>query len=119
MIMEFAELHPPVITNLIDSANGMTEMKKMWTELCTRLNSLGVCSKEIKEWKTVSEWKIKTEIKFAKSNAQKRATGRGPNANIVLSSYEDRLLSAMGRTATLGKSSTFHHSMLMYNHAFR
>ncbi|GLV46106.1 hypothetical protein CBL_10766 [Carabus blaptoides fortunei] len=85
---------------------GKHEQKKLWHNLMLALNALGHGEKTIEESKkTLTDWKRKTKIKSCKLNSHRQQTGGGSASNISLSSFEERLLNLMGRSAVEGNPS--------------
>lgn len=104
IIIQFAELHPQIITNkFISPMHGKRNLKDLWEELSVKLNSLGHGTRSVEEWKKcLADWKSKTKTKCTKINIYSNKTGGGPAYTGALSNLEERLLSLMGKTAIDG-----------------
>lgn len=48
------EEHQDFATGRVNSVNGKEEYKKMWNELSTKLNALGLGEKTVEKWQKVS-----------------------------------------------------------------
>lgn len=118
VFLDFAETHSEIVTNKFSShLQGKQKNILLWEKLTLKLNSLGHGKRSVEEWKkTLADWKSKTKLKSSKNAKNLIQTGGGPSCAVPLTSFEERLLSLMGRTGTFGDGTVAEKGMVLSIH---
>ncbi|XP_044761062.1 uncharacterized protein LOC123318484 [Coccinella septempunctata] len=100
--LDFAEVHPEIITKKFNCLNGRKKYEEKWKEISNILNSMGYQSKPVEKWqKAVSDWRSKVKSKAATIKKEMGKTGGGgPSSS--LNENELRLLAIIGETSIRG-----------------
>ena len=54
MLLNFMEEHRDLARGLLRGADGRQRSKRLWETLCTSLNAMGGCTKNVEQWQRVS-----------------------------------------------------------------
>ncbi|VEN50352.1 unnamed protein product [Callosobruchus maculatus] len=99
IIVNFMELHPDFARNRVKGPTGRDTMKKLWGELASQLNSLGLGERSIQKWqKTWTDYKYVLKRKAADIKIDLVGTGGGPPNGSLLTELDHRILCVLGST---------------------
>ncbi|XP_075980488.1 uncharacterized protein LOC142979464 [Anticarsia gemmatalis] len=104
MLLNFLQDHKELARGQLRSCEGKVKARRLWQELCTNLNSMGGCTKTVKQWQKV--WFDKKHIaKKAAANSRRSSAGGGPSSAPSLSQWEERVISIIEDGFGLGQAS--------------
>ncbi|XP_053969103.1 uncharacterized protein LOC128870461 [Anastrepha ludens] len=88
---------PGLAGSRFHSLHGKFECDKKWSELATKLNSLGGAVKTVNQWQTVwRDLKSRTSIKARNRQRQQALTGNRPISEEPLTEFERRVSALIG-----------------------
>ncbi|XP_053955062.1 uncharacterized protein LOC128861161 [Anastrepha ludens] len=98
---------PGLAGSRFHSLHGKYECDKKWSELATKLNSLGGAVKTVNQWQTVwRDLKSRTSIKARNRRRQQALTGNRPISEEPLTEFERRVSALIGEEYMKGHDST-------------
>ncbi|KAJ8912720.1 hypothetical protein NQ315_012274, partial [Exocentrus adspersus] len=103
VLIEYMENHKDFACGRVTAINARETYKKRWTELCTKLNSLGHGVRPVEKWqKCWADYKSNLKKKAALIRNAREQTGGGPELEDKLNNLELRVLQVMGQTSYAG-----------------
>ncbi|XP_026324653.1 uncharacterized protein LOC113233688 [Hyposmocoma kahamanoa] len=96
-LLNFLFEHKDLARGRLRSAEGKLQAKRLWEELCNTLNSVGGCTKTVKQWQKVwFDRKHLTKKAAAESLKSASTTGGCPSTAPHLSEWELKVLAILG-----------------------